>query len=57
MLQQILGSILVELDFSVIERFADMIIIEELHVDMTPNLSLEWFESEFLVRLQTLGVF
>ena len=57
MLQQILGSILVELDFSVIERFADMIIIEKLHVDMTPNLSLEWFESEFLVRLQTLGVF
>ena len=29
---------MVELDFSVVERLADVVVVEQLHVDMAANL-------------------
>ena len=56
MIQKTFWNILIKLLLPLIERFADLTVVEEFHINMAPHLSLQRLQTEILSQSGCVGL-
>ena len=56
MIQKTFWNILIKLLLPLIERLADLTVVEKFHVNMSSHLGLQWLQTEILTQLERVGV-